>query len=102
MQNSNRTILVTGGAGYIGSHFCKALRGAGFLPITYDNLSSGHLWAVKWGPFEEGDIIDSSCLAAVIEKYRPIAVMHFAAFISVRDSVINPNLFYQNNIEVCR
>lgn len=59
-------ILVTGGAGYIGSHACKALAGAGYTPVTYDNLGRGHRWAVKWGPLEEGDIHDSPRLRDVI------------------------------------
>ena len=72
-------ILVTGGAGYVGSHACKALATRGHVPITYDNLSRGNRWAVKWGPFEKGDIADVRYVRAVLEKYRPSAVMHFAA-----------------------
>ena len=56
---SNKTVLVTGGAGYIGSHTCKALAEAGYEPVVYDNLSNGHEYAVKWGPLETGDILDS-------------------------------------------
>jgi len=93
-----RIILVTGGAGYIGSHVCKALAAQGFLPITYDNLCSGNEEAVKWGPFEEGDIRDRKRLGEVIRTYKPVAIMHFAALIQVADSVENPAVYYDNNI----
>jgi UDP-arabinose 4-epimerase len=73
-------ILVTGGAGYIGSHVCKALAAKGYVPITYDNLSRGNLWAIKWGPLERGDISDAHRVRVVLEKYKPDAVMHFAAY----------------------
>lgn len=91
-------ILVTGGAGYIGSHTCKALAARGHLPIVYDNLSRGNRWAVKWGPLEEGDIRDNGRLETVLETYRPDAVMHFAAFAYVGESVENPLLYYENNV----
>ncbi len=90
-------ILVTGGAGYIGSHACKALKEAGYLPIAYDNLENGHKHAVKWGPFEYGDILDSAALYKVIEKYSPKAILHFAAYISVGESVSSPEKYYRNN-----
>ncbi len=98
MPNKNKTILVTGGAGYIGSHTCKHLANAGYLPVVYDNLSRGHDWAVKWGPLEKGDILDSDRLSQVLKKYQPDAVMHFAAFAYVGESVVNPMLYYQNNV----
>jgi UDP-glucose-4-epimerase GalE len=98
MSTTRPTVLVTGGAGFIGSHTCKALAGAGYSPITYDNLSNGLPEAVKWGPLEVGDIHDKDRLAAVFDKYRPIAVMHFAAFIEAGDSVQDPGRFYQNNV----
>ena len=79
-------VLVTGGAGYIGSHACKALARKGFEPITYDNLSRGNRWAVKWGPLEEGEIADLVRLRAVINRHQPVAVMHFAAFAYVGES----------------
>lgn len=91
-------VLVTGGAGYIGSHACKALAAAGYVPVTFDNLVYGHEWAVKWGPFVCGDILDRTALDAVFEQYRPIAVMHFAAFAYVGESVTNPGKYYRNNV----
>lgn len=91
-------ILVTGGAGFIGSHACKALAKAGYSPIAYDNLIYGHEWAVKWGPLEIGDITDRSRLELVIEQYQPIAVMHFAAFAYVGESVRDPGKYYRNNL----
>ncbi len=91
-------VLVTGGAGYVGSHACKLLRQNGFTPIVYDDLSKGHAWAVKWGPLVEGDISDTGLLTAVIDACRPCAVMHFAAHIDVRESVHNPLKYYENNV----
>jgi UDP-arabinose 4-epimerase len=91
-------ILVTGGAGYIGSHACKILAAKGHRPITYDNLSRGHRSAVKWGPLEVGDITDRDRLSAVLEQHRPAALMHFAAFAYVGESVGNPILYYRNNV----
>ena len=89
---------MTGGAGYIGSHVCKALHAAGYNPVTYDNLSSGHAWAVKWGPLERGDILDAPRLGEVFATYKPAAVMHFAALIAVGESVENPAKYYRNNV----
>jgi UDP-glucose-4-epimerase GalE len=91
-------VLVTGGAGYIGSHTCKALAGNGFEPVTYDNLSRGNRWAVKWGPLELGDISDRRRLDEVLELHKPVAIVHFAAFAYVGESVSHPNLYYQNNV----
>ena len=91
-------ILVTGGAGYIGSHACKALAQAGYQPVTYDNLVYGHRAAVRWGPVELGDIGDRARLDAVIAKYQPAAVMHFAAFAYVGESVQDPGKYYRNNV----
>lgn len=91
-------ILVTGGAGYVGSHACKALRAAGFEPVTFDNLSRGHRWAVKWGPLEQGDIRDAGALRKAIEVHRPAAVMHFAALCAAGDSVSDPAAYYQTNV----
>ncbi len=95
---NKETILVTGGAGYIGSHACKALAAAGYLPVVYDNLVYGHERAVQWGPLERGDLLDIDRLAAVLSHYRPIAVMHFAAYAYVGESVIDPGKYYRNNV----
>ncbi len=93
-----KNILVTGGAGYIGSHACKALHRAGYLPITCDNLVYGHPWAVKWGSLEQGDIADRHWLDSLIERYRPLAVMHFAAYAYVGESMQDPGKYYRNNV----
>ena len=90
-------ILVTGGAGYIGSHACKALAAKGHVPITYDDLSRGNRWAVKWGPLLEGDIADAARLRAALEQYRPGALMHFSAYAYVGESIEKPLLYYRNN-----
>ena len=83
-------ILVTGGAGYIGSHACKALAKAGYTPIAYDNLVYGHERAVKWGPLEVGDILDAERLSEIFKKNQPSAVLHFAAYAYVGESVQEP------------
>ena len=95
---SNIPILVTGGAGYVGSHACKALAARGYRPITYDNMVYGHQAAVKWGPLEVGDIADRARLDGVIAEYQPQAVMHFAAFTYVGESVADPGKYYRNNV----
>ena len=92
------TILVTGGAGYIGSHACKALRAAGYQPVTFDNLSTGWENAVKFGPFERGDILDRARLDAVFAKWRPVAVMHFAALSQVGEAMREPGKYWRNNV----
>lgn len=91
-------VIVTGGAGYIGSHACKALAKAGYTPIAYDNLVYGHEQAVKWGPLEVGSILDAPRLSAVFKKYKPLAVMHFAAYTNVSESVLDPGKYYKNNL----
>lgn len=103
------TVIVTGGAGYIGSHVCKALAASGYLPVTYDNLSIGNRWAVRWGPLERGDILDPNRLAEVFRAYRPVGVLHFAAMALVGESMQVPALYYRTNVagalnllEVCR
>lgn len=98
MTMNSGIVLVTGGAGYIGSHACKALARSGYVPVVYDNLCYGHKWAVKWGPLELGDIGDRERLDQVIEIYRPNAVMHFAAFAYVGESVGDPGKYYRNNV----
>jgi UDP-arabinose 4-epimerase len=98
MQQNLKSVLVTGGAGYIGSHTCKALAKTGYHPITYDNLSTGHESAVKWGPFEKGDILDAERLNEVLGHYEPGAVLHFAALAYVGESVTQPGKYWQNNV----
>ena len=91
-------ILVTGGAGYIGSHACKALRKAGFTPVVYDNLVTGWEQAVKFGPFERGDLHDRARLDAVFAQYQPAAVMHFAALSQVGEAMSQPGRYWHNNV----
>lgn len=98
MSNDSHTVLVTGGAGYIGSHACKLLAANGQNPVVVDNLSTGHEWAVKWGDFENCDIRDEEKLSEIFTRYKPDAVMHFAAHISVGESVEDPQLYYSNNV----
>lgn len=92
------SVLVTGGAGYVGSHACKALAQAGYTPVTYDNLSIGNRWAVRWGPLELGDILDPSRINEVVKRHRPVAIMHFAALALVGESMQEPSLYYRNNV----
>src|ERR1051326_4554791 len=91
-------VLVTGGAGYIGSHTAKCLAKAGFEPVTLDNLSSGHRWAVKWGPLVEGDIADQRLVREVVAQYRIKAVIHLAAYASVGESMRAPRKYFKNNV----
>lgn len=93
-----KNILVVGGAGYIGSHMCKRLSTCGFLPVVLDNLSRGHRQAVKWGPFIEGSISDRNLLKRVFKEHRIEAVMHYAAYCYVGESVKYPSMYYQNNL----
>ncbi len=96
--NERRTVLVTGGAGYIGAHACKALAAAGYVPVVYDNFVRGHRRAVMWGPLEEGDVADAARLDAVFARHRPDAVMHFAALSEVGLSWSDPLAYYRNNV----
>ena len=96
---ASRTILVTGGAGYIGAHACKALAQKGWTPVSYDTLEHGHESAVLWGPMEVGSTLDRARLDEVLEKHAPTAVMHFAAYTSVGESVSNPDKYWRNNRE---
>ncbi|AZV80002.1 UDP-glucose 4-epimerase GalE [Parasedimentitalea marina] len=91
-------ILVTGGAGYIGSHACKALKKAGFTPVVYDNLVTGWKDAVKFGPFEQGDLADRARLDQVFAKYQPAAVVHFAALSQVGEAMSQPGRYWANNV----
>jgi UDP-glucose 4-epimerase/UDP-arabinose 4-epimerase len=95
---AGQTILVTGGAGYIGAHTAKALAEAGFRPVVYDNLSSGYREAVRWGPLIEGDVRDRPGLAAAMRAHNIAAVIHFAALIEAERSVSRPDLFYEVNV----
>jgi UDP-glucose-4-epimerase GalE len=92
------TVLITGGAGYVGSHTCKALGAGGYVPVTLDNLACGHTWAVRWGPFVKGDILDVSVMDQAFSEYKPQAVIHFAAYAYVGESVDHPAKYYQNNV----
>ncbi len=91
-------VLVTGGAGYIGSHACKALKAAGYLPVTCDDLTTGWADAVKFGPFEQGALENRAWLDAVFARWQPVAVMHFAALSDVGQSVRDPGLYWRRNI----
>jgi UDP-arabinose 4-epimerase len=90
-------VLVTGGAGFVGSHTCKALWRAGYLPITYDNLSRGHTDAVRWGPLVRGEVGDRAALVRAIEDFEIGAVIHFAGFAYVAESMAKPDLYFRNN-----
>jgi UDP-glucose-4-epimerase GalE len=92
-----KTVLVTGGAGYVGSHCVKALAKAGYAPVVFDNFSTGHREFVRWGPAIEGDVRDAAALNDAMEKTRPVAVMHFAALSLVGQSVEQPDLYTQVN-----
>ena len=91
-------VLVTGGAGYIGSHTAKALANAGFEPVTFDNLSMGHKWAVRWGPLVTGDLADRSKVAETLTTHKIEAVIHFAASAYVGESMHAPREYFRNNV----
>jgi UDP-glucose-4-epimerase GalE len=93
----SKAIMVTGGAGYIGSHACKALARAGYTPIAVDNLSRGHRDAVRWGPLVEADLADRSMLGEIMRRFGVAAVIHFAAFAYVGESMEKPELYFRNN-----
>ncbi|MBB3563596.1 UDP-glucose 4-epimerase [Rhizobium sp. BK512] len=95
---AGETVLVVGGAGYIGSHTCLDLANKGYKPVVFDNFSNGHREFVKWGPAEEGDIRDRARLDEVLAKHKPSAILHFAALIEVGESVKDPVSFYENNV----
>ena len=94
----SQAILVTGGAGYVGSHACKVLARAGYRPVVFDNLSRGRREAVRWGPLVEGDLADMARLSAALAEHRVSAVMHFAAYAYVGEFVAEPALYYRNNL----
>lgn len=91
-------VLVTGGAGYIGSHACKALKSAGFTPVCFDNLSTGWAGAVKFGPLVKGDLMDRASIDGAMAEYKPVAVMHFAALSLVGESMSNPGKYWRVNV----
>ena len=91
-------VLVTGGAGYIGSHACKKLKADGHIPVTFDNFSTGWRDAVKFGPFVEGDLLDPESLKIAFDLHQPDAVMHFAALSQVGESMTNPAIYWRNNV----
>src|SRR3569832_748069 len=91
-------VLNVGDEDYIGSHTSKALNKKGYLPIVYDNLQSGHRWAVKYGPLVVGDLLDKNCLDQTLKIHKPDVVLHFASSIDARASMQNPSLYYQNNV----
>ena len=98
MPSPSKTVLVTGGAGYIGSHAAKMLAKSGYEPVVYDNLTRGHEWAVRWGPLVVGDIGDADLLAHTIKHHNIGAILHFAALAYVGESVTNPELYFENNV----
>ena len=91
-------ILVTGGAGYIGSHTAKALVGAGYEPVVFDNFATGHRWAVKWGRLVEGDLQDAGLIIKVIKEHEVKAVIHFAGSLLVGESMTHPQKYFWNNV----
>lgn len=94
---SNR-ILVTGGAGFVGSHVCKELARAGFVPVVYDDLRRGNAWAVKWGPFVKAPLEDREALLTAMRDHGVKAVMHFAAYAYVGESMTDPSAYFRNNV----
>lgn len=94
----NDIVFVTGGAGYIGSHACKQLHQHGYCPVVIDSMVYGHEWAVNWGPLEKCDLRDTQFLDKLFKKYSPVAVIHFAAYSYVAESVQHPGKYYDNNV----
>lgn len=95
---SSKSILVTGGAGFIGSHACKALANAGYRPVTLDNLVKGHEAAVRWGPFVRGDAGDEPLVRRILREHHISGVMHFAGYAAVGESMQEPGRYFQNNL----
>jgi UDP-arabinose 4-epimerase len=94
---SSLKVLVTGGAGYIGSQTCKALKQKGHEPIVFDNLSRGHAWAIKWGPLVKGSLSETEKIVKTLKDHAIEAVIHFAAYAYVGESVEKPEMYYENN-----
>lgn len=92
-----RRVLVTGGAGYIGSHVCRALSKSGFVPVAFDHIVSGHEWAVQWGPLIRGDLQNPETIAQALKEVQPVGVVHLAALHNVRESALLPAQYYTNN-----
>jgi UDP-glucose-4-epimerase GalE len=97
-----RSVLVTGGAGFIGSQVCKRLAASGIVPVAYDSLEKGHDWAVKWGPLERGDIGDAARLAEAFARHKPDAIIHLAGYIEVGESMREPQRYRHNNVDKSR
>jgi UDP-glucose 4-epimerase/UDP-arabinose 4-epimerase len=97
-MTDSQAVLVAGGAGFIGSHVCKALKAAGYMPVTLDNFSTGHRQAVKWGPLVEGDLRDTALVQRTVADYGVVGALHFAAYSLVAESVVDPAKYYDNNI----
>ena len=93
-----KSILVTGGAGFIGAHACKALSRAGYVPVAYDNLATGHEGSVRFGPFVQGDVRDAGQVANALRAHQAVAIVHFAASAYVGESVSDPGKYYDNNV----
>lgn len=91
-------VLVTGGAGYVGAHACKALARSGFTPVVFDNLSTGWGEAVKWGPLVQGDLMDRAAIDRALAEHRPVAVMHFAALSLVGEAILDPARYWRVNL----
>jgi UDP-arabinose 4-epimerase len=98
MTDAGRSILIVGGAGYIGSQTAKLVAAAGHRPVVFDNLVYGHRWAVKWGPLVEGDLADPKAIRRAIEEHAVKAVIHFAAYTYVGESMTDPGKYFRNNV----
>jgi UDP-arabinose 4-epimerase len=98
MTDARGSILIVGGAGYIGSQTAKLVAAAGHRPVVFDNLVYGHRWAVKWGPLVEGDLADPSAIQRAIEEHTVKAVIHFAAYAYVGESMTDPGKYFRNNV----
>ncbi|QIE55853.1 UDP-glucose 4-epimerase GalE [Pikeienuella piscinae] len=98
MTKGCATVLVTGGAGYIGAHACKLLKEAGHRPVVFDNFRTGWREAVRFGPLTEGDLLDPAAVRSAFDRFRPDAVMHFAALSDVGESMERPELYWRNNV----